>query len=96
MKRAKLMLSAIAVMAVVGGSLAFTAKKSTKRIFCQSSVNSFCNVPVTGITTIPNDDANPTACAVPGVTLTSAYGLTTSAGPCPTLVTDTPIFLTAD
>jgi len=37
MKRVKLMLTAITVLAVVGGALAFSAKKFTASVYCTTS-----------------------------------------------------------
>jgi hypothetical protein len=51
MKRVKIMLTAIAVLAVVGGALAFKAKKFTSTIYCSDNTTTFCKVPVFGFTT---------------------------------------------
>lgn len=42
MKKVKIMLTAIIVLAVVGGTLAFKAQKFTKSIYCTTSTDSFC------------------------------------------------------
>lgn len=58
MKRAKIMLLAIAIIAGVGGALAFKAQKfSKKNIYCSTNVGSRC-VTVTFQTT-PIDDVIP-------------------------------------
>jgi hypothetical protein len=45
MKKAKLMLTAVAVMAVVGGALAFKAVKfQTNTFYCTTTTNSACTV----------------------------------------------------
>lgn len=94
MKKAKIMLSALAVLAVVGGALAFSARPfSAERIFCQST-NGACTIPVTSITTLNLGQAtrvNP--CTTLGVDITT-FGLTSSAGAC--TMTTTQFFTTGD
>jgi hypothetical protein len=51
MKKAKITLAAIAVMGIVGGSLAFTAKKSTVGLYTAPLGNPVCTYQ-TGITTV--------------------------------------------
>ena len=42
MKKAKIMLSAITVLAIVGGALAFTAKKTQTTIYTLHGTNNTC------------------------------------------------------
>jgi len=44
MKRVKIMLTAIAVFATVGGALAFKAKSYGTSVYCSHVVTGFCNV----------------------------------------------------
>lgn len=45
MKKAKIMLTAITVLAVVGGALAFKAKKFTeRRFYCTTTTNAACTL----------------------------------------------------
>jgi hypothetical protein len=54
MKKAKVMLTAIAVMAVVGGALAFKAKKFGSTIYCTDSATGVCKFEKSGFTLNPN------------------------------------------
>jgi len=45
MKRVKIMLTAIAVLAVVGGALAFKAKTFGSQIYCTTTAGLVCSVP---------------------------------------------------
>lgn len=60
MKKAKFMLAAIAVLAVVGGALAFKIKDSSAIVYTHSATDptTLCTVPLTGITNVTN--ARPT------------------------------------
>lgn len=53
MKKAKIMLSAIAVIAVIGGAVAFKAKSFTNpNVFYRNTINGHCNAPV-NLKTVP-------------------------------------------
>lgn len=56
MKRAKIVLAAVAVFAVVGGAFAFKAMDNTKIVFTHNpnDLPTVCTVPYTGITTVEN------------------------------------------
>lgn len=62
MKKAKLMVTGLAIVAVVGSSLAFTALKTQRRIFCEAQ-NGQCTIPVNGRTTSPNGSPIEDPCA---------------------------------
>jgi hypothetical protein len=55
MKRAKLVLTAVAVLAIVGGALAFKAKRATEFIYLQKNQAGNCTVTVFSYSTIKND-----------------------------------------
>lgn len=76
MKKAKIMLSAIAILAVVGGAFAFNAARATHTFYSLDAENGICSVPFTTFYTT----ANPTT------TVTSFYSIsTTLVAPCRTL-----------
>jgi hypothetical protein len=76
MKKAKIMLSAIAILAVVGGAFAFKAARVNHTFFSLDTNNGICSVPfATTYTTV-----------LPTTTVTSFYSVsTTVVGPCRTL-----------
>ena len=97
MKKVRLMVTGFAIVAVVGSSLAFTAMKSQRRIFCQSEVNNQCTIPVDGKTTLNNGTsaiANP--CDVDGATSFTKFGTTTTTLPCPLSTVNTKVYETSD
>jgi len=47
MKKAKMMLTAICLLSVVGGVLAFKTHKFTGKYFCSTTVTAFCPVVAT-------------------------------------------------
>jgi len=51
MKKAKIMLTALGLFAVVGGALAFKANMRTGNLFCSTTTSSAC--PVKAVTTTP-------------------------------------------
>lgn len=51
MKKVKVMLTAIAILAVLGGALAFKAKKFGSTIYCPGPTTTYCLVPYDGFTT---------------------------------------------
>jgi hypothetical protein len=75
MKRAKIMLTAIAVFAVVGGALAFRAQKF---VYVQSGGAGLCNVKITGVTTtnVSPNPAIPLRLATPGACTTTTFTTT--------------------
>ena len=75
MKKAKIMLMAIAVFGVVGGALAFKAKSFQSHLFYSTGVNGLCTVPVN--TTL-------TTTAAPFGTVQTTYYTTSVAAACPT------------
>ena len=57
MKKVKFMLTAIAVLAVVGGALAFKAKSFGSTIYCDIPTSTFCNHAKVGWTIEGADNA---------------------------------------
>jgi hypothetical protein len=57
MKKVKIMLSAIAIFAVVGGALAFKAK-TNNTFYKKNTVNGKCDIPVLSQSTITTDEVN--------------------------------------
>ena len=51
MKKAKIMLTAITVLAVVGGVLAFKAKASTDSVYCTNNPDDACAIEHQGFST---------------------------------------------
>ncbi len=79
MKKAKVMLTAIAVVAVVSAGLAFKAHKGGSFSFYTSTTpTSACNVP----TTLFGETITPDPTGIPAGTLTN-YNFTTLVAPCP-------------
>jgi hypothetical protein len=76
MKKLKMILTATAVLFVVGGALAFKSTTSEHRIFCEDS-NGFCTLPQDGITTsnVGPEVSNPCPNVGDG---SSNYGTTSS------------------
>lgn len=97
MKKVKLMVTGLAIVAVVGSSLAFTAMKSNRKIYCQSEINNQCTITVEGRTTA-NNGTNPLAnpCDVDGATSFSNFGTTTTTGTCPLSTVSTKVYATAN
>lgn len=56
MKKVKIMLTAIAVFAVVGGALAFKAKQNN--VFYKRNTVGVCDIPVLSQSTITTDEQN--------------------------------------
>jgi hypothetical protein len=78
MKRARIILSSLAILAVVGTALAFKAKNN-KVIFCEDT-NGQCTVKITGITTTDNQDQRANPC----VNDATKYGAVSTTVACPT------------
>jgi hypothetical protein len=75
MKKAKLMLTAITIFAVVGGALAFNAKSSDK-MYCGNSTNGICDEEITHIK--PGGNVNKRDCSLTKLTTTCAEVFTTA------------------
>lgn len=75
MKKVKIMLTAIAVLAVVGGALAFKANRQVK-IFCSDhpTLKAFC-VELTP-STFTQDDSGPSYCTTVGGTTCNIRAIT--------------------
>lgn len=71
MKKAKIMLASIAVIAVVGGALAFKAK-STQNIFYFDPIGSTCTLTLPGFTTT-SDQSKPLGYIATTTTLDCSY-----------------------
>ena len=52
MKKAKVILTAIVVLTIVGGVFAFKAKDPTKKFYCTTANSPVCTFEVTGLTTV--------------------------------------------
>ena len=76
MKKIKIMLAAIAVVAVVGGALAFKAKKQS-RIYCSDANTTWCNVPLDKYTIVNAPGLPQSNCTIQATTtdcaLTSTF-----------------------
>lgn len=78
MKKARIILSSLAILAVVGTALAFKAK-SNFRIFCEDT-NGQCTVPVNGITTFNTGTTKSNPCT----NNPTKYGAVSTTVACPT------------
>lgn len=97
MKKAKLMITGLAIVAVVGSSLAFTAMKSSRQIFCQSSVNGQCTIAVNGRQTTDNlTDPLVNPCNVSGATNPATFGTASTTANCAILTSTVPVYATTD
>lgn len=78
MKRAKIILTIIALFAVIGGVLAYNASR-IRIILYSNNGQKICEVTILiAYSTVPQFPGQPAA------TITNLYNTTTSAGPCPT------------
>ena len=68
MKKAKVILTAITVFAVVGGALAFKAKNFGSDIFCTNSSTASCNVKKANFTITTTNSGTTSYCSVSSTT----------------------------
>jgi len=90
MKRIKLMLTAVTVIALVSGALAFKAKAFANHpLFCENASH-VCNVQVDGLTIVNQGTTPVTPCTGhPNPTL---FGTASGTGACPDNSTTTPVY----